>query len=268
MTDDEFRQILDHFRLSWRGYRKVRKRVKKRLARHMIELQCRTVRAYLDKVLDDSHLTRHVEALLTVTISRFLRDRRLWECLEREIFPDIAHMELGRVKIWCAGCASGEEAYSIAMIWDRSARALRRAPEAQIWATDTNPEALDRAQKGIYARSSLKEVKASLLNAHFTDGPVPETFMVSESLKKYIRWELHDFMRDDPRETDFAMIFLRNNLLTYHRIAEQEAALARILNNLLPGGFLVIGVHESVPRLVANLKPHSCSRMILRKSER
>ncbi|MEW6112375.1 MAG: hypothetical protein AB1664_09630, partial [Thermodesulfobacteriota bacterium] len=79
MTDDEFRQILDHFRLSWHGYRKVRKGVKKRLAKHMHELQCKTGEAYLDKVTHDPDVKKHAEALLTVTISRFLRDRRLWE---------------------------------------------------------------------------------------------------------------------------------------------------------------------------------------------
>ena len=266
MTDDEFRQILDHFHLSWRGYRKVRKGVKKRLARHMLEIQCETVQAYLDKVTHDLDLKRHVEALLTVTISRFLRDRRLWECLEREILLEVVRSGIDPIKIWCAGCACGEEAYSIAMAWDRFVDKLECKAEAQIWATEVNLEALERARKGVYARSSLREVNSALLDAYFIDGPVPETFMVSESLKKYIRWELHDFMRDDPRETDFAMIFLRNNLLTY-RIEDQEAALARILNSLLPGGFLMIGLHETVPEHVGGLIPCSCSRMILRKSE-
>jgi len=268
MTDDEFREILDRFQLSWRGYRKVRKGVKKRLARHMSELQCGTFQAYLDKVTHDPDLKRHVEARLAVTISRFLRDRRLWECLDREIFPEVVRSGVDPIKIWCAGCACGEEAYSAAMIWDRFARAMERAPKARIWGTDVNPEALDRAQKGIYSRSSLKQVNAALLDAYFIDGPAPETFMVAESLKKYVRWELQNSMTEDPRENDFAMIFLRNSLLTYHRIEEQEAALGRILKSLLPGGFLVIGVHETTPQRVGDLKPCSCSRMILRKSER
>jgi chemotaxis methyl-accepting protein methylase len=268
MTDEEFREILDRFHLSWRGYRKVRKGVKKRLARHMHELECGIVRTYLDKVASDPDLKRKVEAMLTVSISRFLRDRRLWECLEREIFPELVRLGRDSIKIWCAGCACGEEVYSIAMMWDRFGRATQCAPEAKIWATDINPGALDLAQKGIYSRSSLKEVNPPLLDAYFISGPSPDTFMVSESLKKHIRWELHDLIGHDPRETDFIIIFLRNSLLTYHRIEDQEAALTRILKSLLPGGFLVIGVHESVPQRVGDLKPCSCSRMIYRKSGR
>ncbi|MBM4326661.1 MAG: hypothetical protein FJ118_05785 [Deltaproteobacteria bacterium] len=153
------------------------------------------------------------------------------------------------------------------MVLDRFALALERGPEAQIWATDINREALDRAQKGIYGRSSLKEVNPSLLEAYFISGPEPETCMVRDPLKKRIKWDLHDFMEDDPPETDFTMIFLRNSLLTYHGIEEQEAALNRILKSLLPGGFLVIGARESVPERVGGLTPRSCSRMILRKSD-
>ncbi|MBM4326662.1 MAG: hypothetical protein FJ118_05790 [Deltaproteobacteria bacterium] len=105
MTDEEFREVLDQFGLSWRGYRKVRKGVKQRLARNMLELECRTVRAYLDKAASNQNLKRKVEALLTVTISRFMRDRRLWECLDREIFPEAVRSGPDPIKIWCAGCA-------------------------------------------------------------------------------------------------------------------------------------------------------------------
>ena len=86
MHDQEFRQIIDFFQLSWPGYRKVSKGVKKRIGRHMQELGCRSVDAYLDRLSVRLEDKARCQQLLTVSISRFFRDRRLWEIMENRIF--------------------------------------------------------------------------------------------------------------------------------------------------------------------------------------
>jgi chemotaxis protein methyltransferase CheR len=83
MDDASFHQILDHFNLSWKGYRKVRKGVKKRLSQHMQELGCVSVGEYMAAVSRAPEIENECRMHLTVSISRFFRDSRLWESLEK-----------------------------------------------------------------------------------------------------------------------------------------------------------------------------------------
>jgi chemotaxis methyl-accepting protein methylase len=106
MNDEQFRQLLNHLGLSWDGYRRVRKGVKKRIGRHMQHLGCRTLEQYIS-VLDRSQDTR-----------RDCEDRGLWGVLEKEILPSIIKEHTANVKIWSAGCACGEEVYSLKMLWN------------------------------------------------------------------------------------------------------------------------------------------------------
>lgn len=113
MDDQQFRQLLKYFGLSWRGYRKVRKGVKKRIRRHMNVLGCHDISAYLLE-LDRSDKLRHeCELLMTVSISRFFRDGKLWEVLQTGILPGLIEKSVEKMRVWSAGCASGEEVYSI-----------------------------------------------------------------------------------------------------------------------------------------------------------
>ncbi len=116
MDDDQFRKLLEYLDYSWRGYRKVRKGVKKRIRRHMQQLYCRDISAYL-KVLERQPVRRQeCELLMTVSISRFFRDRRLWEMLENRWLPDIIAKNLKALKVWSAGCGCGQEPYSFKIV--------------------------------------------------------------------------------------------------------------------------------------------------------
>ena len=119
MHDRQFYQLLNRFELSPAGYRKVRKGVKKRLSRHMRDLGCKKVADYLDKISQDQQTKRQVELLMSVPISRFFRDRKLWEVLKAEILPDIITTCDDTVRVWSAGCACGEEVYSLKIVWSR-----------------------------------------------------------------------------------------------------------------------------------------------------
>jgi chemotaxis methyl-accepting protein methylase len=119
MNDEQFRQLLDYFQYSWAGYRKVRKGVKKRISRHMQELQCSNIAPYLNLIEVDDKLRLECERRMTVSISRFFRDRKLWLDLESEILPRLIESEKENLKVWSAGCARGEEIYSFKLVWER-----------------------------------------------------------------------------------------------------------------------------------------------------
>ena len=253
MDDDQFRQLLAHFDLSWKGYRKVRKGVKKRIRRHMRGLDCHEINAYLESLAGSSAARRECELLLTVPISRFFRDRRLWEILEEIWVPEMIAAHPRRINVWSAGCASGEEPYSFRMIWHQMQRRIGSLPKLRLLATDRHPQNLERARSGIYANSSLKEVVPAQRDLYFATQKGGKQFAVKSVLKEDIVWQVHHLLSPPPQDT-FNIIFLRNNVLTYYQKETQIRCLAPILKLLAPGGLFIIGCHEKLPPEIAHLR--------------
>jgi chemotaxis protein methyltransferase CheR len=249
MDDESFQQILQFFSLSWSGYRKVRKAVKKRLVRHMLECGCRKVRDYLLLLEEDPEAIREARKLLTVSISRFFRDHRLWEVMDDCVIPKLlreADTVCQRpVRVWSAGCSCGEEVYSLHIVWDQVGRRFSVMPPLEVWATDANPEVLERARLGVYPRSSVKGLPSLLLHDCFV--PISKGFAILDALKDGIHWMKHDFVSELPPGVTFDLIFLRNNLLTYYEQTVKERVFLQILAALRTGGFLVLGDNEQIP---------------------
>jgi chemotaxis methyl-accepting protein methylase len=265
VDDHQFRRLLDGLGLSWTGYYKVRKGVKKRIVHHMQQSGCRSVDDYLTTIARDPELERECQRLLTVSISRFFRDRPVWEALEGSILPDLIAGGSRSIKVWSAGCARGEEAYSFVIIWDILASRFDRMPELETWATDLNPEAIEQAKAGVYSMSSLKETPRWVSDRYFTMMHKHRTFAVPATLKEGIRWAVHDLLRDDPPGEGFHIVFLRNNLLTYYEDLLLAGPLNRIVGSLASGGYLIIGAKESMKAVTTQLTPSPCHPKIFQK---
>ena len=266
MNDRQFSQLLDWYGLSWSGYRKVRKGVKKRIGRHMQRLGCRRMEEYLLALEKYPALRTQTQCLLTVCISRFFRDVGLWQLLEEQVLPRMIAKVSDTVKVWSAGCACGEEAYSLRMLWNTARSRLDSPPKLLLWATDINPEALAKAQTGMYSASSLKELPASWRASYFK-ATNPSTYAISDLLREGTRWKLHNLLSDDPPEMDFHIILLRNNLLTYYTEEVQRPAFRNVVRSLKPGGLLIIGAHERLPGESPELLPLPSQRYIFEKPE-
>ena len=171
----------------------------------------------------------------------------------------------GKVNVWSAGCACGEEVYSFRILWDTVQRHFEWMPELELWATDLNPLYLEKAREGIYPLSSLKEVRPDCRALYFTPRS-GSRFMVSDFLKEGVLWRVHNLLRDLPPQIGFQLIFLRNNLLTYYKDEIKEQALGRIVESLVPGGFLIIGSHEKLSES-GSLVPFPHHPDILKKAE-
>src|SRR5512137_1812351 len=117
MHNRDFVLLLDRFSLSAEGYRKVRKGVQKRIVRHMQELRCPSMKAYLERLETDGDAKRQARRLMDVSISRFFRDGPLWRILEEEILPSLIANHPGGLRVWSAGCALGQEAFSFRILW-------------------------------------------------------------------------------------------------------------------------------------------------------
>ncbi|MEE8480915.1 MAG: CheR family methyltransferase [Desulfobacterales bacterium] len=259
MDDQQFYQLLDRFGLSRAGYKKVRKGVKKRISRHMQQLRCRNITDYLNALEKDDEAKKECERLLTVSISRFFRDRRLWQALEKDIIPDLVKKEKEKINVYSAGCACGEEVYSFKIVWDRLKKSYACLPKLHITAIDMNPVYIERAKAGIYSYSSLKEVPIIFRSIYFKKKVGGKRFSVISSLKENITWNVQHFF-SNPRDCRFHIILLRNNLLTYYQDELKKKVFKHILNGLTPSGFLIIGSHENLPFDTPDLTPFSsCS---------
>ena len=256
MDDHQFRRLLNHFGLSWRGYRRVRKGVKKSIRRHMKALGYKDFEAYLMAIDNDKALREKCEVLMTVSISRFFRDRGFWETLENQILPEIIHGNRERVKVWFAGCACGEEVFSFTILWDRLRDRFQALPGLKVLATDMNLAYLERAQLGLFSLSSLKEVPADVRTRYFKRQEKANQYRIAPSLERGISWRPHHLLHDPP-DRSFHLIFLRNNLLTYYEEALKAPAFEKVLDCLVPGGLLIIGSHEKLPLETSDLLPYS-----------
>lgn len=264
MNDQQFRQLLNRYEFSWAGYRKVRKGVKKRIRRYMKSIECSSITAFLAELDKNDDIRHECERLMTVSISRFFRDRRFWQGLKENILPEFIDVDREKIKFWSAGCACGEEVYSFKIIWDLLSKSYLNVPVLEVLATDINPIYLDRAYHGIYPPSSLKEVTKEILSRYFKQKGGKKLFEVKASLKKGITWKNHHLLSDPPG-SDFDIIFLRNNILTYYKELPKKRAFCNVFESLAPGGILVLGSHETIPFETTDLIDVEPYRFVFRK---
>lgn len=212
----------------------------------MQALGCRSMDDYLARIASDPAARAECERLMTVSISRFFRDLRLWEIIAARVLPEILQKRGERVRVWFAGCAGGEEVYSFKIVWERLAAAQGPLPALVLIATDLNPENLERARQGIYPRGALREVDGNTRELWFE--PIrKDRFAVKPHLKEGIVWQKKDLLSDEPPGSAFDIVFLRNNLLTYYTEAVMREAFHCVVDAMAPDGFLVIGAKEEMP---------------------
>lgn len=248
---------------SWSGYRRVRRLVCKRLAQRLKALGLADLDAYRRHLANRPEEWRELDTLCGIPVSRFYRDRGVYDALERRILPALVETAAPRSALaaWSAGCASGEEPYTLALIW--AIRLQPRFPEARlrIVATDSNAEVLARARAGCYARSSLKELPEDLRARGFDerDGAwcVRNRFRTIDIIQQ----DLRERMPEGP----FDLVLCRNVVLTYYLPPLRDVIMTRIVGCLRPGGALVVGAHEEIRPGLSDLAAWPGTRMIYRK---
>jgi len=190
---------------------------------------------------------------LTINETGFFRNRPQFKLFEGVVLPElVAEAVAARrqsLRIWSAGCATGEEPYSIAM----SVLEVLRHPKPwkiEIFASDLSLSALEKASRGAYPERRLKDIDPERLQRYFA--PNGDGHVISEVVKRLVIFDFHNLMHDNGlREMD--VIFCRN-VLIYFDPEEQVKVLNRFVRALRPGGYLFLGHSESVLGLTENLK--------------
>lgn len=253
---------LPRLHLRWPGFRKVRRQVYKRLNRRMLDLQLSGLDEY--RVYLENHPTEWaiLDTLCWISISRFYRDKGVFQYLERNIFPQLTRIALSdaekQLRCWSAGCAAGEEPYTLAILWKHILAAQFPTLGMQIVATDIDPQALRRAERGCYLASSVKDLPREWLTLAFISAE--EGLCLRPEYREAIT-----FLQQDIRETapagPFHLILCRYLVFTYFDDALQRETLQRLTQRLIPGGALVIGAVETLPKSVGGLEPWSERRV-------
>jgi chemotaxis protein methyltransferase CheR len=245
----EFLQdILPLLSLRWSGYRKVHGQVCKRINRRIQELHLADItsyRSYLDKYPAEWGLLKE---FCRITISRFYRDRQVFENLENQVLPLLAESALKDQKkqllCWSAGCASGEEPYTLALLWAIRIKHHYPSLNIRILATDANSEVLERAGNACYSSNSIRELPDDLKKNGFIMSQGEYCFR--PAFRDIITFEKKDLLEGLP-EGPFHLILCRNLVFTYFEESLQREVLSGLEKILFPGGFLIIGVHEKLP---------------------
>ncbi|MEM7452979.1 MAG: protein-glutamate O-methyltransferase CheR [Planctomycetota bacterium] len=256
----EFLQwALPQLKLRWPGFRKVRGQVRKRLNRRLHELELSSLDEYRNLLErspfdPDSGEWQRLDAMCRISISRFYRDRGEFDLIREQILPELARIASTRpdstLRIWSAGCASGEEPCTLQIICDRAIEPDFPQLDFQIIASDASEHMLRRAQEGIYPESSLKDFPATWIDSVFkTSG---EEFVLSREVIDSITWLQQDIRKTQPPGT-FDLIVCRHLVFTYFEPALQLDMLNKFLAMLTPDGRLMTGKQETLPEAAGEL---------------
>jgi chemotaxis protein methyltransferase CheR len=240
--------------LRWPGYRKVRARVRKKLNERLRELGLSDIAAYRDRLDTHPEEWAVLGSLCRITISRFHRDRGVFDHLRRAALPELAERALERgaeaVRCWSAGCASGEEPYTLRILWELVLPPNPPRVPLRVVATDIDERLLERAREGRYPASSLKELPRELLKPAIVRDS--EQFRVRDELRAGVEFRRQD-IREVMPEGPFDLVLCRNLAFTYFDEEGQREVLRGIDERLVAGGYLVVGAHESLPVGVSGL---------------
>ena len=230
------------------GYRKptLHRRISERLARMGINAD-----EYLAICRSDKHECTELVNTVAINVSEFFRNPEMFEVIARSILPPLAG-EKRNLRIWSAGCAAGEEAYSIAILIREELEKTKHTGckcKPAIFATDIDSSVLKKAKKAFYSRESLKDTKLGIVDAFFSlkkDG-----FQLCSEVKKMVHFSVNDLLSEktvSPPESVFASfdIVLCRNVLIYFSERKQVQILEKLYRAMAKGGYLVLGDSETI----------------------
>lgn len=217
--------------------------IKRRLAARIRAVGCPDSETYLQRLRSSTVEQEQLLAALSIHVSQFFRNPKAFRVLEKRVLPALLEAVQGRrgkLRLWSAGCARGEEAYTLALLCRERITENR---DVAIIGTDLSPQALRQAKQGCFPAERLTEVPAALLERYFVRRG--ERYQVVDGIREMVRFFRHDILGDQPFYR--ADLILCRNLLIYFSRPQQQRILEQLAAALLPGGYLMLGRAETLP---------------------
>jgi len=214
-----------------------RPQMERRIGSFMRSVSAPNYASFIRILENDAGIYRKFLDHITINVSEFFRNWNHWEILKNEIIPKLLR-ERSQVRSWSAGCSTGEEPYSLAILFQEY------FPQKfeKILATDIDQDALEKAKIGIYNAKALQGVAPVLAKKYFDE--IDGNFRIKDHIKACVRFERHDLLKDRyPSNLD---LILCRNVVIYFTEEAKEKLYHRFVEALRPGGVLFIGSTEQI----------------------
>jgi len=253
--------------MKWSGFRKVRRQVCKRIDRRLRHLGLVQIDEYRDFLETHDEEWQRLDSMCRITISRFYRDKRVFKVLAEQVLPTLADQARERgdseLRIWSAGCASGEEPYTLLILWGVGLESRFPEISIDIVATDADPNMIQRARDARYKSGSLKDLPEQWRNRAFDrEG---DAWWLKPDYERHVGFFEQDIRHEQP-DGPFDLVLCRNFAFTYYDDVLQNALLGQIAATMHRGAALVLGVHEHLPRKIEGLSVWYDEQRIWRKT--
>ena len=242
----------------------VYRRVERRMSIHQID----KIGSYVRFLQENSQEVELLFRELLIGVTSFFRDPTAWEQLKAEVLPALlaAHVPNQVLRAWVPGCSTGEEAYSLAMLFkeaEESPSLRQRNITWQIFATDLDQQAIDKAREGVYPANIAADVSAERLSRFFIW--VERGYQVSKSIREMVIFAPQNIIMDPPF-TKLDILSCRN-LLIYLTPELQKKLLPLFHYSLNPGGFLFLGSAETIGMFGSLFAPLDSKARLYRRLE-
>jgi two-component system CheB/CheR fusion protein len=244
--DTDFEALLRHLKetrgFDFTAYKRttLMRRVQKRLAALSID----TYTDYIDFLEVHQEEFAALFNTILINVTSFFRDQAAWDFLNRELIPRILASKLPEdpIRVWCAGCASGEEAYSIGMLLAEAMGPDAFRQRVKIYATDVDEDSLSTARQGIYGSRDMSPVSEEYRERYFER--IGDRYMFKRDYRRVIIFGRHDLIQDAPISR-IDLLISRNTMMYFNSDA-QARIIARFFYALNEGGYLFLGKAETL----------------------
>ncbi|OYU50450.1 MAG: histidine kinase [Rhizobiales bacterium PAR1] len=215
----------------------------RRIRRRMVLAGCANLDAYFTLLKERPAECTLLANDMLINVTAFFRDVKVFALLEKTTIPDLIlrHEADDAIRVWVPGCSTGEEAYSIAMLFRDALAALKRTNKLQVFASDVDPDAVATAREGLYAEAAVAQVTPDRLKRYFTKEA--HGYRILPELRASMVFTVQDVLSDPPfSRLDFISC---RNLLIYLGAEAQESVIALLHFALKPGGVMLLGSAET-----------------------
>jgi chemotaxis methyl-accepting protein methylase len=217
--------------------------LKRRVAVRMRASGVSSYEEYADLLDRDAAEYERLLDTLTINVTKFYRNRETWDVISSSVLPSLWERRAGHVRCWSAGCASGEEPYTIGILISEVAQ---KSPAtvglASIDATDFDRRSLERAGRGEYNETAFEEMPDELVRRYFS-GASPKT--IRPEVRSMVRFLRHDITREPAPAPPYDLIICRNVLIYFDRDT-QHRLVSQFIGDLNQDGYLVLGRAETL----------------------
>lgn len=235
--------IRNYSGIDFRHYKEgtILRRIQKRMGMRQIN----SMNEYLDILLTTDEEKAELAQDLLIGVTAFFRDEEAFRSLYQNVFPPLFCGKNKELRIWCAACSTGEEAYSLAILLEEYMKRSGKSSKVKIFATDIDREAIYTAQAGVYLAEQLEMFTKEQRDTYFTE--LENGYQIKEKVRNMIVFANHDMLRDAPF-SHMDMIICRN-VFIYIKADMQAHIISTFYKMLNDDGFLFLGNSESLGKV-------------------